>query len=81
MLKDSKKLDWLSKTICRVVAAVVGVCLIILIIWSIYYVRLIGQLTVLEINKAIEQVREKVEKHNRAIEQLQKFNKWQEQAK
>lgn len=81
MIKGFQKLDWLSKMICRIVAVAVGGCVIVLLVWSIYYVRLVGQLTVLQIDKATQEIKERVERDNRAIEEMEKFNRWQERAK
>jgi len=64
--------------ICRIVTASIIIFFVILIAGLIYYFRLTTELAVMEVNKAVTDVLEQQKKDNKEIEEMKKFNEWQE---
>lgn len=72
-------LDRLSKIICRVVTVIMIGFVVVLIVGLIYYLSLVAKLTVIQIDEAITEVKERVERNNQAIEEIERYNEWLEQ--
>ncbi len=76
--KDLNMLSLPSQITYRIVTAVIVIFFVILIGGLIHYSYLTVELAVLEVDKAVTDVLEQIEKDNKEIEEMERFHEWQE---
>ncbi|MBA7710284.1 hypothetical protein ES703_119224 [subsurface metagenome] len=62
----------------QIITAVIVIFFVILIAGLAYYYSLTAELAILEVDKAVTGVFEQIEKDNKEIEEMERFNEWQE---
>lgn len=64
--------------ICRIVTAFIIIFFVILIAGLVHQFYLTTELAVMEVDKVVTGVLEQIEKDNKEIEEMERFNEWQE---